>query len=115
MEKSIEENTVKISIKQIALIMIAVISSTITIVSAIYNYKNQNSSSISELKSEVREIKSDFQIFTATQLNDSKLKDNYRKRDSAIVTNKIDQMNQTLVRIESSLNSNKFQHNFVSN
>ena len=113
MEQSIEEKTVKISIKQIAYILFAVIGSTITVVCAVYNYKNQNSNGISELKTEVREIKSDFELFTTSQKNDSKLKDNYRQRDSAITTNKIDQINETLIEIKNSINQNRYRYGFV--
>jgi outer membrane murein-binding lipoprotein Lpp len=114
MENSIEEKIVKISIKQISIIIFCVISSTIAVMSAIYAYKNENSSGISNLESKLNSIESKVEIIAITQHNSDKLQSNSRQRDSAIFNNKIDNLNKSIDEIKSSISSNRYQHSFAT-
>lgn len=76
---TIEKQQFKITIPSI----ISIIACTVTIIISIYNFKDQNSSEINGIKTEIQSVKNQIEIISIKQTNQYQSIKNDRRRDSA--------------------------------
>lgn len=99
----------KVTIPTIISVVISIITSTFFISNWLFNYKN-------ELKSEVVQLKSNFEILSIQQKNGFQTINNARKRDSAFTVNALNDIkNQNKEMMQVFLRSASYNRSLTGN
>ena len=118
MESQIENTEIKTTLSVAVKVGLFIMGSTLTIMAAVYNYKNENSSNFRQVDSRMQSVENKMEVFQITQTNQFELLKNDVKRDSAGRSQQaieMREMKDAIKSIQESLYRDNFRNKYVKN